>query len=144
MNWELIKKLQDEQALSVEETLRLDEALETSASTAGLLNSLDESAPSLAWRSDLNQKLASVSRKTKRQSSFRWLSGFAAAATLVFVAFLALPKSRPTVNPNRVTSVARKSEATNIEESLVKAHFEADVESGLGMATVQTEPAAGS
>lgn len=144
MNWELIKKLQDGQALSVEETLRLDEALESSASSAALLHSLGDSAPSLTWRSELNQKLASVSKKSRRQSSFRWLSGFAAAATVVFVGFLAVPKAEQDTNPRQATSMARRSEATNIEESLVKAHFEADVESGLGMATVQTEPTAGS
>lgn len=139
-----MNKLRDDHALTVEDTLRLDEALEAGKPLAGLLKSLDDSTPSLAWRSELNQKLLLVSKKGRRSLGLRWVSGFAAVAAVTLVAFVAVRKPEPRPDVRRTVPVAQSVANANIEESLVKAHFEADMESGLGFATVQSEPPYGS
>jgi hypothetical protein len=136
MNRELKKKLTDEQPLTVEETLRLDEAIEGQTVVPALLAGLDDTSPSLAWRSELNQKLLLQSGRHKRHTTFRWFSGVAAAAALVAVAFLSVPRPTKTEfvrEPLAGVSKPAVKEGPSVEESLLTAHREADLESGMGI-----------
>ena len=138
------KKLIEEQALTIEESLRLDEALESQTIVPRLMGRLEDGAPSLAWRSALNEKLLAQTGRRKRVSTFRWVSGFAATTAICLVAFIAVPRSQsgPIVD-NPVTKVAN-SNGGGLEESLLTAHLEADIESGLGVATADTGGSPGS
>jgi len=137
MNFELKKKLMDEQPLTVEETLRLDQAIEAQNVVTGLMAGLEDQAPSLAWRSDLNQRLLLQSERHKRRSAFRWFSGFAAAAaTVTAFTLFAIPRSvAPVIDDKPV--VAKQStpakDGPSVEESILTAHREADLESGMGI-----------
>ncbi|MBS1722074.1 MAG: hypothetical protein JSS66_03595 [Armatimonadetes bacterium] len=134
MNSKLKKKLVDEQALSAAEALELDQALDSPSLSRALMSKLTDDEPSLAWRSSLNQSLIKASGAKAASKVLKWGSGIVvtAAAALGIIALL----PRPVVEPNRVL-VKSQPVMSNIEESLVSAHKEADLESGLGVSLSQ-------
>lgn len=135
MNWELKKKLANEQHLSVEEALRLDQALEAESNVSALMKSLEDEAPSLAWRSALNEKLIASTGRRKRTYAVRWVSGFAATAAVAIFAFVSLPRVNPIATDYQPQNTVKTVKSTGLEESLLTAHMEADIESGLGVST---------
>ena len=129
----MIKKMLDEQPLTVEEALRLDEALENQTVVSRLMGQLEDGAPSLAWRSALNEKMVAYTGRRKREWTFRWVSGFAATAAITLVAFFAVPRSQPDPIVFSPIHTMPNSKGPGVEESLLTAHLEADIESGLGV-----------
>ncbi len=120
----LMKKVLEERPLTAEESLRLDEALESQSArlSQAILRDLPEEQPSLAWRSDLNAKLAHASQaRKKRQTLLRWLPAMAAPVA-AGCAFLLLTTTAPqrTITPG---TVARHTES--IEEKMVDLHQDA-------------------
>ncbi len=119
MNKDLFKKLIDEQPLTAEESLRLDGALEGEGSKMArhAVSALDDDAPSMAWRSSLNQKLSLVSRK--RRTAVYWRFGVAAsavAAASVLVVSFFQPFQAPSSVPTRVAKEA------SVEEAIITDH----------------------
>ncbi len=139
MDRETFEKIAHEQALTIEEALELDFELEESASMQSLLHGMEDPTPSLAWRSELNSRLLAVSPRAKKTKTWAWLSGFSltglAVAGLVMV-FAKPPTSSPVPDQPTIQLSARKSPA--VEESLINAHHEADIESGMGVAYSQS------
>lgn len=128
MERELLKKLQREEALSIEETLRLDAELEAESPTPEWLSSLGDATPSLAWRSELNQQLRRHAQRRRHARWFTWGSSLAAgaAACLAFVALFANPKA-PQVPSTTVATNERQ------EGAFVRAHRDAEVQTTLGV-----------
>lgn len=81
MDRDLLRKLEDERSLTPDEWLRLDDALDSEDArlTQTLVRSLESEEPSLAWRSDLNVRLAQASKaQRQRKTVLRWLPVMAA------------------------------------------------------------------
>lgn len=138
MDRELNRKLQSEQPLSVEESLRLDEELDRSHVSSKVLGLLSDESPSMAWRSQLNARLSAEVAKSKKRLAFRWFSGVAATAAVAAFAVLVLPTmtSSPVATPGK-SVVAH--EGPSVEESLVSAHKEADLENAMGVTWTQVD-----
>lgn len=131
MDYELRNKVRDEQPLSLEETLRLDEALETQTAVGVFVGELSDGEPSLEWRSGLNNRLLATRTVKKRRTWFTWGSvGIATAAAATWIVMMPLGNKPSPPEPRR--PVARQSNGS-IEESLISAHREADLESGMGV-----------
>ena len=143
MERELKQKLYSEQPLSVEESLRLDEVLEQDSVSSKVLLHLTDEAPSMAWRSQLNARLSAESAKTKKRTAFRWVSGLATTAAVAACAVMFAPtlNSRSSVSSPQARVV---HEGPSVEESLVSAHKEADLENGLGVSWIQVDYESGS
>src|SRR5258705_309376 len=106
MNFDLKNKLVEEQPLTSEETLRLDEAIEGQSAVPSLMAGLQDPAPSMSWRSGLNQRLLLQSGRQRRQARYRWISGFAAAAAVTTVVLFTVPKTEGTLaQPDPVAKV---------------------------------------
>lgn len=128
-----MKKLLEERPLTAEESLRLDDALENQSGrlSQAILRDLPEDQPSLAWRSDLNTKLARASQaQKKRQVILRWLPAMAApvAAGCAFLLLTTTAPQQSTVSPQ---SVARNTES--IEEQMVDLHRDAVAPVAIGV-----------
>jgi hypothetical protein len=121
MNRDLFKKLIDEQPLTAEETLRLDGALEGEGSKMArhAVSALDDDAPSMTWRSSLNQRLAQVSRK--RRTAVYWRFGVAAsavaAASVLVVSFFQPYRPETVKSPQ----IAERPELS-VEEAILTEH----------------------
>lgn len=83
---DLLKKLHDETPLTAVEALQLDELLEAQSSerVAHTVAALPEEEPSLAWRSQLNSRLAEMAPAPARKPWGRWLgvTGLVAAGVM--------------------------------------------------------------
>lgn len=136
---EILRKLAEEQQLTAAETLRLDEALDSDGHAVHeLLDSLEDVAPSYAWRSSLNQRLAAT-RKPKAHRLklvFGWAGGLTAvAATVLAVMIVQQPtKSQPVTEPG---SLARNTTTSSLEEALVSSHMQGAAQSTVGSVPVQ-------
>ncbi|MFX6277408.1 hypothetical protein ABTF87_19095, partial [Acinetobacter baumannii] len=75
-----LNKIKAEKQLDWQESIELDRALSAQDPLKSLVSALDDPEPSLAWRSELNQKLYAVAAKNKRKALVPWLGGLAAAA----------------------------------------------------------------
>lgn len=86
--------LNEETRLSAAEEARLDQALDATTSARQLLKGLPEEAPSLAWRSQLNEKLLDLGAKPKpKRLGWRLpsLAAGVAACSLALFAYLQAP-----------------------------------------------------
>lgn len=126
---DLMRKLESEQPLTAEETLRLDAMLDDDPGVSNAVACLPEDEPSLEWRSRLNQELKKHARphRPAPQARFRWLLGGGAAAVAasaaivaVFVHGMAKPSVPSEASPN-AAAVAERGEPT-IEEMMIQAH----------------------
>jgi hypothetical protein len=88
--------------------------------------SLEDAAPSLAWRSSLNQRLSQVSKR--RRTAVYWRFGAAAgavAACWALVASVVQPFEAPSQPPTRVAT------ESSLEEAILTDH-----ENQMGQASV--------
>lgn len=132
MNKDLLKKLNGEQPLTAEESLRLDAALETQAPVASVVAGLPDESPSMSWRSGLNQRLAKVSRT--RRAAPVWRLGIAAvgvaAASLLVVSLL---QPVPPDNGPVKTTVAESKVKPSLEDAILAEHNDATSQASLGV-----------
>lgn len=120
MNHELNEKLRLEQPLTLEESLQLDSILEESTEMSAWLNPNAAESPSLAWRSQLNEKLLAHAPKPKR--SFRWgrVPQLATlAATIAFATF-----SATSFMASKVTPTPESATGISPEELMISAHLQ--------------------
>ena len=143
MNDGQMRKLWEEQPMTLDESLALDDALEAQAGLGRLVHDLPDPEPSLAWRSALNGRLMAVSPKRRKSPVWTWLSGGVAATALAAFAFVNLIPETPNPEP-RVDPAPVVTSSTGVEESLLTAHNDANLESGLGVAWTQESPKSGS
>ena len=80
MDKNTLNKIKAEKSLDWQESIELDQALSAQDPLKTLVSGLDDPEPSMAWRSELNQKLVAASAKNKRKALMPWLGGLAAAA----------------------------------------------------------------
>lgn len=135
MNSQLIKKLREEAALTAEESLRLDQGLEAQEKSGSPLSALPEPSLSLSWRSNLNEKLLVQASKKKRVAKLGWFSGITASCALCAAVLLVIKNANPSDDStvvNKPVSVSKK-ESSGVEELIITAHSEADMESGMGI-----------
>lgn len=131
------QKIKAEKPLDWQESAELDLALASQQPLKNLVSALDDPEPSLAWRSELNEKLLAVAKKKKRQTFVPWLGGFAAAvactaAVVVFVTHQGHNGS-PSRNPASfeaalATAYTQSLEAVPSEDELAQTY---DVTQGL-------------
>ncbi|MBX3097392.1 MAG: hypothetical protein KF812_11065 [Fimbriimonadaceae bacterium] len=122
------EKARKELPMDMEEMLALDEALNQSESVKSVLSSLTDEEPSLAWRSELNEKIASI--KPRRPKLALWVpisASAIAAATLAIVLFI----PRNTERPAEVLSQSDRS----VEALILRSHREAEAATVLGVAS---------
>jgi len=136
---EILRKLAEEQQLTAAEALRLDEALDSDSRSAHeLLDSLEDVAPSYAWRSSLNQRLAATRKPKSHRLKlvFGWAGGLTAvAATVLAVLIVRQPaKTLPVTEPG---SLARNTTTSSLEEALVSSHMQGAAQSTVGSVPVQ-------
>ena len=136
-------KLTKEQALDLAEALALDEALEGQAQVARLVAELPESEPSLTWRSALNVRLMAASAAKRRRVTLGWVTGVLATAATAFVVLTLVPRT-PSGDDGLVPTRPGRPVARGVEESLISAHREADLESGMGVSWSQSSTDNGS
>jgi len=135
MDKELFKKLIDEKPLTAEEALELDEALESDAceQVAHMVAAQHDDAPSLEWRSELNEKLSSETRKGRK--AWFWGVGAAvstgAAATLMFLAMFNAPISEGPQGGNVADNTAAQTDT--LEDLLIEEHQQAMNQEQLGL-----------
>jgi hypothetical protein len=130
MNKELFEKLAREEELSPAEHLMLEEALESGADWGVIVRgSLDGPEPSMAWRSGLNQKLAALQPRRRRQA---WLPagiGFAAVAACgAWAAFFMLGPG-----PRGSQPVAAQSGDLTLEMAIADVHRDALTQADAGV-----------
>lgn len=135
MNFELIKKLREEATLSASESLKLDQALELQENVGNLVSELPEPSLSLAWRSELNEKLLAQSSKKKKVARLGWFSGITASVALCAAFLFIVKSSGPTSEQNvaKIPTHSIKKDSKGVEELIITAHSEADMESGMGI-----------
>ena len=77
--------------------------IEKGISVSDLVSQIGDESPSLAWRSELNERLLAQSRKAKKRSQFlQWLRptvGIAALASAACVALVFTSTSHPSAVP---------------------------------------------
>jgi ferric-dicitrate binding protein FerR (iron transport regulator) len=88
MNERLLKKIAAEEPLDVAETMELERALENDPAAFRAMDALADARPSLAWRSALNERLASGAPRP-RQRGWYWIGSLGAAAAAVAAVVLA-------------------------------------------------------
>ncbi len=135
---DLLRKLDEEQPLSVADALRLDEALEADDTRCrGLLTDCEDAAPSFAWRSELNQRLATTRRAPKLKLLVGWAGGLTAVAASALVLFM---NQTPVQNPSRKQVVANDSNLaahSSFEDALISSHMQGAAQSSVGATPVQ-------
>lgn len=132
---DLKRKLMEELPLTAEEALRLDSSLESSAglSIAKAVAGLPDDAPSLEWRSRLNEKLAKASKR--RKAIVFWRVGFgatAAAAVCTVFVLMAQPnvgQDSPIVSPTTVENTPKES----VEDAIISEHEGTVTQASLGV-----------
>lgn len=134
MDKELIQKLTQEQPLGAEEALRLDAALEgpEGRSIALAVSNLAEDAPSLAWRSGLNEALSKVSRRRRAVVVLRFGFGATAVAAACFLVATFFQPMQPTA-PVGNQSVADNKPEESLEDAILAGHQDAMNQASLGV-----------
>lgn len=118
MDKNFFDKLQKEQSLTATESLELDNALAETERIGDAVRLLDSEEASLAWRSQLNERLIQVAKPQRSTSAWlRWIPATAVAASALGVAILL---TRPAAN-NSMPVVAPSA-----EEQILVAHFASD------------------
>jgi hypothetical protein len=120
MDRDLLRKLEDERSLTPDEWLRLDDALDSTDARFAqtLVRSLESEEPSLAWRSDLNSRLAQTSKaQRQRRLALRWLP-IMAAPVAAGCAFLVMMTSANRPNNPGFTVSSSKPPVVQTQESI--------------------------
>lgn len=133
---EILRKMVDEQPLTAAETLRLDQALEADDRSGRVLGAIEDAAPSYAWRSGLNQRLAATRRAPRVKLFFGWAGGLTAVAASVIA--VVMTQHRVIVpTPHEDQLVAAKPAKSTFEETLLSSHMQGASQSAVGEAPVQ-------
>ncbi len=129
--WKLRAKRSDETLLTIEESMRLDAALEATENQIVVksVKNLSDEEPSLAWRSSLNTRLGSA--YTKKRSSTVWMRALWAVGCgcVAWIAFVFVTTVRPEERPIREHSVAQVS----VEDAILADHQDAVSQTSLGI-----------
>jgi hypothetical protein len=132
MNKDLLNKVKVEQPLTAEESLRLDAALEAQERVASVVSGLPDEAPSLSWRSELNQRLARVSRT--RRAGPVWRFGIAAVGmAAVSLMVISLLQPVPSESGGVKTAVAEGKAKASLEDAILAEHNDATSQASLGV-----------
>jgi hypothetical protein len=119
MNKDMFKKLENEQPLTADEALFLDEVLEGESANVSLLamGGLSEDSPSLAWRSGLNVELAKVSRRRRSLVFLRYgIATGAVAAACASILMLVRPSEQPAPVETRI------AQESTVEDAIFSEH----------------------
>lgn len=127
MTWH--DRVKSEQPLDVQDALRLDESLEATRPVRSLVQGLADDELSLAWRSELNEKLF----KARRSSRAGWRLWVSVGGSAVAAACLALALFAHRPEPAR--PVGSKTEMNSVEALILESHREADATTVLGVAS---------
>ena len=133
MDKRLFDKILADEQLSAEESLRLDQALELKGSTAAgrAVGELPDEAPSMAWRSDLNEKLSKGSRQHRNLLMWRYGLAVSAGATAMFlIVNFGQPiadNAAPFSDPPLVT------DSTTLEDDILSDHQNAMTQISMGV-----------
>lgn len=131
MDKNLIEKLAREDALTAEEMLRLDRLLDDSGGgPAAWVGQLPNAEVSLAWRSDLNEKLIRQSQRRRIARVWTFGSSAVAVAASAFALFTVL---KPAEVPSPVAVDKPVVSAPMKDGALVRAHNDAVVQASLGV-----------
>ena len=115
MDKNTLEKLKAERPLDWQESVALDQALERQADLRHLVGGLEDPSPSMAMRSELNQRLVGIAAKKRRARLAPWFGGLVAATACVAFFVLATSKSTtPSPEPPQ-----------SIEAALTSAHTQA-------------------
>lgn len=125
MDREWIEKLESEGPLGIEDSLRLDQALEAQQPVSRLVAGLPEDVPSLEWRSGLNAALAARAARPRRLW-LGWASGLATTAACAAAILAFGPKQGPAVPGPSQTEAS-------VEEMLMSAHNSTEAQEHLGL-----------
>lgn len=144
MDRELWSKLESEEALTLVESLELEDALaRQDACGLNLLPAtLVDQEPSLEWRSDLNARLRQAVPAKPRPNRTLWLAGFATAASAAVLGMMAY-QARPTADPVDMSSSIAARDAAPIPDvdDMDAAHLiVTSYESGVRNASVGIAP----
>jgi hypothetical protein len=131
MDKELISKLKAEQPLTAEESLRLDTALDSTDLARRAVSELPDEAPSLAWRSGLNERLVAVSRK--RLTHVYWRFGLSAAVCGAATLFVLTVFLKPIGQPQDDGGQVRVAKEKTVEDAILSEHQDALGEMSLGV-----------
>lgn len=119
-NQDWMKKLESEQALSMAESHQLDEQLKSQSQIAQAIRALKDEEPSLAWRSQLNERLIGLQAPVaKSRWNRRW--GFAGLGTAV-AATASLMIIMNAKQPVGAPVAMDQPNATSAEQILLDAH----------------------
>lgn len=131
MDKNLMEKLAREDALTAEEMLRLDRMLDDSGAGPALwVGQLPDADVSLAWRSDLNEKLIRQSQRRRTARIWTFGSSAVAVAASAFALFTVL---RPAEGPVSAIAGEPVVAAPMTDGALVRAHNDAVVQASLGV-----------
>ncbi len=118
-NHDLIQKMLSEAKLSQEEELQLEAMLaESDASSRDLLSAMPTDVPSMAWRSELNERLQSLAPAPKASKGWlKWAPLAGLSATAAFAVTLMVTRQEP-VRQDMVS----QSPPVSLESKLLTAH----------------------
>ncbi len=132
MDQNLYQKLSREDALTAEESLRLDTMLEQTGQADVWVSQIEEPAMSLAWRSSLNDQL--IKRSAMRRQTRFWSFGSTAVAVAASAFALFMVQSKEPINSSAPMSSRPTTNSGPLAEgALVRAHNDAVVQASLGV-----------
>lgn len=128
--------------MTEDQEAKLDASLEANAqkTVASLVSELEDETPTLAWRSELNEKLLKIDRSRPRQQTLIWKTAFGLglAACLAWVALTVRPL--PTGPAAVVSPTSQSLEAQLLE--VHEQHVNVRLVAGSGLLNhVESEPA---
>lgn len=126
------KQNEDEHAFSLIESAQLDARLEASYDEAlnAAIKNLDDPQPSLAWRSQLNARLASEVKRKKTKSVWMRTAYAGATAFVLFAAFALRPEPNDPVKSSQSVALAND---VSIEEAILSDHQDSAAQTSLGI-----------
>lgn len=142
---ELFEKIQHGETLDARESLYLEQVLESDdgLNVASLVEGLHDPEPSLAWRSELNEKLQTMAPKPTRPKRLVWFgsglvaTSLAACAIVFGTSFMGSGQKNAPVASNESMPVATNQsaapESNDFEEALIQAHYADDAEVSAGL-----------
>jgi hypothetical protein len=90
-----VEKLKSEKPLDWRESCELDLLLDKDTKVSSVMSSLSDAEPSLAWRSQLNERLVKVAKRKRKLAFVPWVGGLVTAGAACFAVLMVT--SHPTV-----------------------------------------------
>lgn len=124
-------KLSDERPMTLEESARLDAALQATEdpNVLNAIKAMGDAEPSLAWRSSLNARLMATANKKRKQAVLYRASWAFACGCALWVGLLLVQPRQAQTEPSQDPKVAQAS----IEELILDDHFDAMSQASLGI-----------